>query len=136
MKAILEELAQLKGEFDSLPDGFSRYTYLVELSALLPKEDGLNTGERLYRGCQSQVWLWARRENGLCRLSADSDTLIIRGVLALFVGLLDGKPVDEVLEARFDLLEALGIGEHFSSQRTSGIAGLLPEIQRRLRDAL
>lgn len=136
MAAILEELAQMKCEFDSLPDGFSRYTYLVELSALLPKTKGLDADERLYRGCQSQVWLWVSREEGRCRLYADSDTLIIRGILALFVGLLDQRPVEEVLAVQFDLLDALGIGEHFNSQRTSGISGLLPEIQRRLRDAV
>ena len=136
MNSIQEELEELKAEFDSLPDSFTRYTYLVELAALLPKTEGLCREERLYRGCQSQVWLWVRQEGTLCRLSTDSDTLIIRGILALFVALLDGKPADEVCAARFDLLDTLGIAEHFNSQRTSGIAGLLPEIQRRLTDGL
>lgn len=137
MTAIQSELDVLKQEFDSLPDGFARYSYLVELAALLPAPPpGLREEARVYRGCQSRVWLWVRAENGQCRLDADSDTLLIRGVLCLFRDLLDGRGVEEALSARFDLLNELGVGEHFSSQRTAGIAGLLPEIQRRLQNAL
>lgn len=136
MGSITEELEQLKAEFASLPDGFSRYSYLVELAALLPRAEDLQQEERLYRGCQSQVWLRVERKEGRCRLAADSDTLIIRGVLALFVDLLDDRPAEEVLAARFHLLDDLGIGEHFTSRRAGGIAGLLPEIQRRLTHGL
>lgn len=68
----------------------------------------------------------------MCRLAADSDTLIIRGVLALFRELLEGQPVEEVLRSDFNLLQELGLSEHFSSTRTAGVAGLLPEIRRQL----
>lgn len=135
--SIQTELDQLKAEFDGLPDGFARYSYLVELAALLPPPgEGLRREARLYRGCQSRVWLAVRVSGGVVRLDADSDTLLIRGILALFRDLLDGRTRDEVLAARFDLLEELSIGEHFNSQRSAGIAGLLPEVQRRVRDAL
>ncbi len=136
MDLILAELKELKSEFDALPDGFTRYSYLVELSALLPEAEGLRRAEHRYRGCQSEVWLRVGVENGLCRLDAYSDTLLIRGVLALFRELLDARPAQAVLAARFDLLDELGIGEHFTSRRTSGVAGLLPEIQRRLTNEL
>ena len=75
-------------------------------------------------------------ENGTVRLDADSDTLLIRGLLYLFRDLLGGRTVDEVLNARFDLLKELALAEHFNSRRTAGIAGLLGEIQRRLEDGL
>lgn len=137
MTAIETELAQLRSEFDSLPDGFARYSYLVELAALLPAPpEGLRQEQNLYRGCQSQVWLAVSAENGTVRLDADSDTLLIRGVLCLYRDLLDGRAADEVLDARFDLLQELPLTEHFSSRRTAGIAGLLGEIQRRLKNAL
>lgn len=137
MTAIETELAQLRSEFDSLPDGFARYSYLVELAALLPDPpEGLRQEKNLYRGCQSQVWLAVSAENGTVRLDADSDTLLIRGLLYLFRDLLGGRTVDEVLNARFDLLKELALAEHFNSRRTAGIAGLLGEIQRRLEDGL
>ena len=132
MESISSVLAQLKGEFASLPDGFARYSYLMELSALLSPPREVRQDQFLYRGCQSKVWLHVTVENGLCHLTADSDTLIIRGILALFRELLEGRPVPEVLEARFDLLRGLNLSEHFSSARTAGVGGLLPEIQRQL----
>ena len=135
--SIQTELDQMKVEFQSLPDGFARYSYLVELAALLPPPgDGLRRETHRYRGCQSQVWLAVTARDGTVRLDADSDTLLIRGILSLFRDLLDGRAADEVLNARFDLLQELPLAEHFSSRRTAGIAGLLGEIQRRLKNAL
>lgn len=133
MASIAETLHQLKLEFDSLPDGFARYTYLTELSALLAPPPQVRQEKYSYRGCQSKVWLRATAEDGLCHLAADSDTLIIRGILALFQEVLEGQPVGEVLAADFDLLRELNLSEHFSSTRTAGVAGLLPEIRRQLK---
>lgn len=135
MESISSVLEQLQGEFASLPDGFARYSYLTELSALLSSPPEVRQDRYSYRGCQSRVWLHVTAENGICHLEADSDTLIIRGILALFRELLEDRPVPEVLEARFDLLGALNLSEHFSSARTAGVAGLLPEIQRQLAAA-
>lgn len=132
MESIASVLAQLKTEFASLPDGFARYSYLTELSALLSPPREVRQDRYSYRGCQSRVWLHVTAESGLCHLEADSDTLIIRGILALFRELLEGRTVPEVLEARFDLLGELKLSEHFSSARTAGVGGLLPEIQRQL----
>lgn len=134
MEKIIQEL---KEEFASLPDSFSRYTYLIELARLLPPVDEtLRQEPYLYRGCQSQVWLRVRVQDEQFYLDADSDTLLIRGVLALFREVLDGQPVAAVAQANFDLLNDLGIREHFSAVRTGNIAGLLPELQRRLRNVL
>lgn len=135
--SISSELKELKAEFDELQDSFSQYAYLVELSQLLPPpEESLRQGLYAYHSCQSQVWIRLSVENNYVHFDADSDTLIIRGVLALFRELLEGKTVEEVLQADFELLKDLGIQEHFSSQRISGIGGLLPEIKRRLSDEL
>lgn len=134
MEKIIQEL---KEEFASLPDSFSRYTYLIELARLLPPVDEtLRQEPYLYRGCQSQVWLRVRVQDEQFYLDADSDTLLIRGVLALFREVLDGQPVAAVAQANFDLLNDLGIREHFSAVRTGNIAGMLPELQRRLRNVL
>ena len=134
MEKIIQEL---KEEFASLPDSFSRYTYLIELARLLPPVDEtLRQEPYLYRGCQSQVWLRVRVQDEQFYLDADSDTLLIRGVLALFREVLDGQPVAAVAQANFDLLNDLGIREHFSAVRPGNIAGLLPELQRRLRNVL
>lgn len=130
---MLSELKVLAAEFASLPDSFSRYAYLVELAALLPEADEeLRQAGHLYSGCQSSVWLLPEVKRGKVVLRADSDTLILRGILYLFSVLLEGETPEAVRSARFDLLAELGIGEHFNSQRTLGIGGMLQEIQRRL----
>lgn len=134
MTSLQQELQELKHEFSSLPDGFARYSYLAELSALLPPGEGLCREENRYQGCQSQVWLRVWTENGFCRLEADSDTLIIRGILYLMTAVLDHRPVHDIMESDFDLLTELNIGEHFTSRRASGVGGLLPEIKRRLTE--
>ena len=130
---MLTELKVLAEEFASLPDSFSRYAYLAELAALLPEADEtVRSPENRYSGCQSSVWLLPEVEQGKVVLRADSDTLIIRGILYLFSVLLEGETPEAVRSARFDLLKELGIGEHFNSQRTLGIGGMLREVRHRL----
>lgn len=132
MQTISGNLAQLQSMFSGIDDELDRYSLLIELSSLLPGSDGLRDEQNLYRGCQSQVWLRAEAPDGLCRLVGDSDTVLIRGVLFLFAALIENVPVADVLEADCDLLDALSLGSLFSSQRTLGISGLLPEIRRQL----
>ncbi len=135
MQTISGNLAQLQTMFSGIDDELDRYSLLLELSALLPGADGIRDECHLYRGCQSQVWLRADAPDGLCRLAADSDTVLIRGVLFLFAALIENVPVSEVMETDCDLLGALSLGSLFSSQRTLGISGLLPEIRRQLAAA-
>lgn len=131
---MLTQLTDLKAEFSSLPDGFARYCYLVELSALLPEGSAaLRQPEHRYEGCQSLVWLRVWREDGLCRLEADSDTLILRGILYLYRLLYDGETAARSAAlAPLDLLRELDLGEHFGARRALGIGGLAQEIQKRL----
>lgn len=133
MSSITDELVKLKMEFESLEDGIARYTYLIELSKLLPKYDGICCEKNLFKGCQSQVWLDLAVDDGKCTIKANSDTLIIRGILYIFISLLDRQPIKDVLEADFDVLQELGIEEYFFGQRKNGVLGLLPEIIRRLK---
>lgn len=134
MASIQQELQELKSEFASLPDGFARYSYLAELSALLSPGRDLRREKYRYRGCQSQVWLRVWREGDRARLEADSDTLIIRGILYLMTAVLDNQPICDIMGSEFDLLAELNLAAHFSSARTTGVGGLLPEIKRRLSD--
>ncbi len=127
MQPISEILAELQEEFLSLPDAFSRYSYLAELSSLLAPPEDIRDENNRYNGCQSLVWLAIESKNGHCELNGDSDTLIIRSILFLFKELLDGQDIADVLRAEFDLLSALDIAELFSPSRKVGVAGLLPE---------
>ena len=130
---MTEELYRLREEFASLPDGFSRYSYLLELSSLLDTgHPALRREENLYRGCQSAVWLLPKVENGAVKLYADSDSLLLRGVLYLYSAVLDGTDPSGPDPEGEDLVDALGLSEFFDSARTAGIRGLRGEIRRRL----
>lgn len=132
MSSIQDDLVRLQCTFAGFTDSLDRYSYLVSLASLMPETEVLRQERFRYAGCQSSVWLCVSEEEGQCRLAADSDTLILRGVLSLLAALLDGRPVQEVLSADFNLLEALELTDLFSSSRVTGISGLLGEIQKRL----
>lgn len=92
MESIASVLAQLKGEFASLPDGFARYSYLTELSTLLSPPPEVRQDRYRYRGCPVPgVAPCLGRGGPLPSGGGSSDTLIIRGILALFRELLEGR---------------------------------------------
>ena len=133
---IRRRIDQLAGEFRQLEDDFLRYSSLVELGGLLPF---LSTEERaaadLFPGCQSRVWLHMELRGGRFHLCADSDTVILRGLLYVLVTVYDGAPPEEAAGAAFSPLEELGLSGSFSPQRQGGIAGILEAIRGFCRNA-
>lgn len=130
MNAVEQALDDLKAEFEEFEDGFERYSYLIELASLLPPyPDGKRTKERLIQGCQSNVWLDITPRNGRFYFEADSDTLIIKGVLAILRELLWGQPIEDAVSAKLDLFSALGLTESFSSVRQKGIGYVIGMLQ-------
>ncbi|MBR2520709.1 MAG: SufE family protein [Oscillospiraceae bacterium] len=117
-------------EFQELGDGFEQYAYLIELAAMLPimapeeKTDG-----RLVRGCHSRVWLDMRAQDGRFYAMADSDTLIIKGVLYLLKKLFDGRPLAEVAAAEVRFLEKTEISATFGPDRQKGIGYVIRAMQ-------
>lgn len=133
MNAMQERISRLKELFRDFKDDFDRYSYLLELAALLPASEEVHAEQWRFSGCQSRVWIRATDIGGTCRFEADSDTLLIRGVLYLYAALLEGQPVDQVLRSQIDLLDALGIRGLFPSKRGAGISSLMEEIKRQLQ---
>lgn len=122
MPTIQENLQQLKEEFSEFEDGFERYVYLVELASLLPPyPEDKRTAEHLVRGCQSQVWLHSYSRDGVFYFDADSDTLIIKGILLVLQDLLSGVSLQEVSTLNLDVLDALGLTGVFSDTRQKGL---------------
>ena len=105
MGSVRQRLEGLNAEFAELTDSFDRYSYLVELAALLPAyPDELRDEAHLVRGCQSHVWLSTYERDGLFYFDGDSDTLILKGILLLFQDLLCGLPAEQAAGADLDLL--------------------------------
>ena len=120
-----ERLKNIRDELNQFEDGFSRYAFLVELSAYVsPHQPDLMNDENLYEGCQSRVWIQMENHDGRFQMKATSDTLIIRGILYVMMELYNGCPLNEIAASQIDFLRDCGVEEHFSSERAVGIRGI------------
>ena len=97
---ITEKQQQLLDELNLFQDWTERYQYVIDLGKkLAPMAEDLQTSDRLIKGCQSQVWLDSSFANGSVTFTADSDSLITKGMIALFVRVLDGQTPEDILTA-------------------------------------
>lgn len=117
-------------EFRSLDDPLSEYELLLEYAATLPKLDEAHmVDENLVRGCQSSVWLVLGCEGGRLSVAADSDTLIIRGILHLLEKILGGQKLEDVASAQLYFLDAADLMATFNDTRRKGIGTAIKNIQ-------
>lgn len=137
MSYIDEKKVGLREEFSEFEDGFERYAYLVEIAGLLPPYPAeKQTDDHLVRGCQSHVWLNIYQSDGRFYFDADSDTLIIKGVLLLLQDILCGAPIEEVAAFEMDLLDEAGLKGEFSDARQKGIGSAMEMLRRAAREML
>ena len=120
--------------FSFLEDWEDRYKYIIDLGRELPPmDDALKTDATRVRGCTSQVWMVANWTDEPTRLSltADSDAHIVRGLIAVLLGLYQGKTAGEILATNAKAeLEKLGLQGHLSPMRTNGLYSMVERIQR------
>ena len=126
-------------EFSFLGDWMQRYEYIIELGRKLP---GLPEKKRIdaYKvpGCQSQVWFYARREGDLIHYDADSDAMIVRGLIALLLRIYSGRSAEDIIATAPEFFEILELGSHLSGSRANGLHVMVRRIQafaRAYRDA-
>ncbi|MCC8079477.1 MAG: SufE family protein [Oscillospiraceae bacterium] len=118
-------------DLNTLGDWFLEYEYLLAISADLPhipKQE--RTAERRVKGCQTGVWLLLRYEDGRVRIAADSDALIIRGIISIAVFLLDGRTPQEICAYTPRYVEQTDIKAQISTDRFHGIQSVIEEIKR------
>jgi cysteine desulfuration protein SufE len=122
---LLEELALFQ-------DWTERYEYVIGLGKkLAPMEESAKTPVHLIKGCQSQVWIDATFENGKVRFSADSDSLITKGMIALFVRVLGDETPDDILTADMSFIDRTGLKEHLAPTRANALTLMANQIKQR-----
>jgi len=123
-----EDIIDSLGFFDTWEE---RYRYIIDLGRELPEmPDALRSEENRVRGCQSQVWLDARLEEGRLQLQADSDAFIVRGLLAVILAAANNRPPADVLDFDMDgYLEQLDLLRHLSSTRGNGLRAMVERIR-------
>ncbi|MFT5883109.1 MAG: cysteine desulfuration protein SufE [Crocinitomicaceae bacterium] len=120
--SIADKQQQLLDELDIFQDWTERYEYVIGLGKQLPAMDqALLTEDRLIRGCQSQVWLEASKEGDKVRFVADSDSLITKGMVAIFVRILDNESSDDILTADMSFIDKTGLKEHLAPTRANAL---------------
>ena len=124
---IQDEIIQ---EFADLDDWMDRYQLLIDLGSSQPKlDDKYKTEQNLIDGCQSRVWLQADMKDGLLHFQAESDALIVRGIVALLVRVLSDHTPQEILGADLYFIESIGLREHLSPTRSNGLLAMLRQMK-------
>ena len=122
-KEIIEEFAL----FDSWDD---KYEYIIDLGKRLAPLDLKNkTDENKVRGCQSSVWLTADYKNGLLFFTADSDAMIVKGLISMLIRVLSGRTTDEIIEAKMDFIREIGMTTHLAQTRSNGLLSMVKQMK-------
>ena len=118
--------------FEMLDDWEDRYAYLIEIGRSLPPlPDTLKTDENLVPGCMSRAWLVTDTNNGLFHLQADSEAMIVRGLITILVLACNGQPPKTVATYGFEnLFEHLGLNAHLSAGRRNGFLSMVSKIRK------
>ncbi len=127
---LLEAENKIISEFSYFDDWMDRYNYIIELGKSLPKiDEKYKTEQYLISGCQSQVWLFAEYNNGKVYYTADSDAIITKGIVNLLIRVLSERTPDEILDAKLEYIDKIGLKEHLSPTRSNGLVSMIKQIK-------
>lgn len=117
-------------EFSTFSDWMDRYALLIELGNSLTKlDDKFKLEANLIQGCQSRVWLQAEYIYGKVVLTAESDAVIVKGIIALLIKVLSNRTPDEIINADLYFIERIGLREHLSPTRSNGLVSMIKQIR-------
>ena len=127
---INERQDEIIDEFSGLDDWMDRYQLLIDLgSEQQPLPEEQKTEQNLIDGCQSRVWLQADYRDGRLFFTAESDALIVKGIVALLIRVLSGHTPDEILNADLYFIEQIGLKEHLSPTRSNGLLAMVKQMR-------
>lgn len=117
-------------EFQDFDDWMDRYQLLIDLGSdqsALPEQ--YKTEQNLIDGCQSRVWLQADLTDGRIHFQAESDALIVKGIVALLIRVFDNQTPSDILNADLYFIDKIGLREHLSPTRSNGLLAMLKQIK-------
>jgi len=127
---IPEIESQIIEEFSMFDDWMDKYNYLIELGKTLPViDENYKTDQYLISGCQSKVWLHATLADGLVYFTGDSDAIITKGIVNLLIRALSGHPAEEIIQAKLDFIDHVGLKEHLSPTRSNGLSAMIKQMK-------
>ena len=127
---INETQDEIIEEFSALDDWMDKYQLLIDLGSEQESlDEKYKTEQNLIDGCQSRVWLQADYEDGIIRFSAESDALIVKGIVSLLIRVFSGHTPQEILNADLYFIEQIGLKEHLSPTRSNGLLAMVKQIR-------
>lgn len=122
---------ELIKETADLTDWMDRYAYIIEMGESVdPMPEQEKTPDNLIEGCQSRVWIAAKLDNeGKVEFHADSDALIVKGIVAMLLHVLNGHTPKEILDADLYFIDRMGLKEHLSPTRSNGLVAMVKQMR-------
>ena len=130
METINEVQDEIIEEFSGFDDWMDKYQLLIDMgSGQEPLPEEYKTEQNLIDGCQSRVWLQADYREGRVVFRAESDALIVKGIVDLLVRVLSGHTPQEILDADLYFIDRIGLKEHLSPTRSNGLVAMLKQME-------
>lgn len=128
--SINEIQDEVIAEFSDFDDWMDRYQLLIDLgNEQEPLDEAYKTEENLIEGCQSRVWLQCNEADGKLLFRAESDALIVKGIIALLIKVVSGHTPDEILDADLYFIDRIGLREHLSPTRSNGLLSMVKQMR-------
>lgn len=129
MSSILDRIQKLVAEFPVNMTWEDRYKKIIVMGKEMAEmPEAHKTEQNKVKGCQSQVWFFARLEGNHIHFEGDSDASIVKGIVALLMKVYNGASIDEVLMTKPDFLEEIGLKQHLSMSRANGLTAMVKQI--------
>ena len=130
MNTINDIQDEIIEEFEGFTDWLDRYALIIDIgNAVPPLDEQYKTPDPLIDGCQSRVWLQADYADGKVHFQADSDAIIVKGIISMLVRVLSDRTPQEILDADLYFIDAIGLHDHLSPTRSNGLLAMLKQIR-------
>ena len=127
---INEAQDEIIEEFGGFDDWMDKYQLLIDLgNEQAPLDEKYKTESNLIDGCQSRVWLQCDYSDGLLHFTAESDALIVKGIIALLIRVLSDHTPQEIIDADLYFIDEIGLKEHLSPTRSNGLLAMMKQIK-------
>ena len=127
---INEAQDELIEDFELFDEWESKYEYIIDLGKQLPKlDEQFKTEDNIIKGCQSLVWLHAYMDGDLLKFEADSDAIIVKGLVNMLVKVLSGHKPEDIALANIYFMDKVGLHQHLAQTRSNGLASMLKQMR-------
>ncbi|MFZ1800440.1 MAG: SufE family protein [Chitinophagaceae bacterium] len=129
-KSIAEIENEIIEDFSLFDSWDEKYEYIIELGKKLPPlNPKYRTVEHTVKGCQSTVWLGSEYKDGKVFFEADSDAIIVKGLISMLVRILSGHTPDEIINAPLDCIKVIGMASHLAQTRANGLLAMVKQMK-------